>query len=179
MLDLADGGGHCLVVNGTAISLEISHPGLASEKTGQELVRYWLDRCDDFMDQQRENLIEREPSPRELAQHIDSLKFMVRVTLSLQALVADPDSPTRRFAQEISGKLLQLQASLELFLNPMTDAEADTVLAAQALEREEAFGFVNREPLPKAPSPARSSPSGRATGSPGSQPPRERHGGPV
>ena len=130
MLDLADSGGHCLVVNGTAILLEPSHPGLAGEKAGQELVCYWLDRCDDFMDRQRKNLIEREPSPRELAEHIDSLKFMIRVTLSLQALVADPDSPARRFAREMSGKLLQLQASLELFLNPMTDAEADTVLAA-------------------------------------------------
>jgi hypothetical protein len=130
MLDLADGGGRCLVVNGSANSLEPSHPGLASEKTGQELVRYWLDRCGDFMDQQRKNLVEREPSPREVAEHVDSLKFMIRVTLSSQALVADPDSPARRFAQEISGTLLQLQASLELFLNPMTDVEADTVLAA-------------------------------------------------
>jgi hypothetical protein len=129
-LDFSVGSGHRSIVNGIATSLEGSPPGLTSEKTGQELVCYWLDRCDDFMDQQRKHLIEREPSPRELAEHVDTLKFMIRVTLSLQALVADPDSPARRFARQISGKLLQLQASLDLLLNPMTDADADAVLAA-------------------------------------------------
>ena len=117
-------------MNGAAIPLGISQPRAASERAARDLVSYWLNRCDDFMDRQRENVIEREPSPQALAEHVEALKFMIRVTLFLQALLADPDSPARRFAPQVAGKLPQLQESLKLLQNPMSDAEADAILQA-------------------------------------------------
>src|SRR5438105_1280436 len=111
-----------------AATLETSQPEAASERAGRDLLSYWVNRCDDFMDRQRKNVIEQEPSPEALAEHVEALKFMIRVTLFLQALLADPDFPARQFAPQVAGKLLQLQESLKMVQNPMTDAEADAVL---------------------------------------------------
>jgi len=80
------------------------------------------------MDRQRKNVIEREPSPQALAEHLEALKFMIRVTLFLQALLADPDFPARQVAPQVAGKLLQLQESLRMLQNPMTDGEAEAIL---------------------------------------------------
>ena len=113
-----------------ATPLDTSQPRAASQSAGRDLVSFWLDRCDDFMDRQRKNVIEREPSSQALAEHLEALKFMIRVTLFLQALVSDPDSSARQFAPQIAGKLLQLQESLKMLQNPMTDTEADAMLQA-------------------------------------------------
>ena len=116
-------------MNGATTPLEVSE-AKAIEKPGRELFSYWIQRCDEFLDHQRANILRRQPSSRELAEHIDALKFMIRVTLFLQAILADPDSPAQRYAPGLAGKLLQLQESLKLLQNPMTDAEADAVLQA-------------------------------------------------
>ena len=117
-------------MNGAAIPLGISQPRAASERAARDLVSYWLDRCDAFMDEQRKNVIEREALPQALAEHVEALKFMIRATLSLEALLADPDFAACRFAPQIAGKLLQLQESLKLLQNPMSDSEADAILLA-------------------------------------------------
>src|SRR5438105_1367256 len=117
-------------MTGAAIPLGISQPRVASERAARDLVSYWLDRCDDFMDQQRKNVIERQALPQAIAEHLEALKFMIRVTLSLQAVLADPDFPARHFAPQVAGKLLQLQESLKLLQNPMSDSEADAILLA-------------------------------------------------
>jgi len=127
LLDLSINVGHGLAMN-AAIPLDTSQPPAASQRAGRDLVSYWLNRCDDFMDRQRKNVIEREPAPQALAEHLEALKFMIRVTLFLQALLADPDIPARQFAPQVAGKLLQLQESLKMLQNPMTNAEADAIL---------------------------------------------------
>ena len=115
-------------MNGATIAHGASYSTADIEEPGHDLVSYWIARCDQFMDRQRKNILEREPSNEEIAEHIDVLKFMIRVTLLLQALLADPDSPAREFAPHVAGKLLQLQESLKLLQNPMTEIEADAVL---------------------------------------------------
>src|SRR5438105_2016717 len=102
----------------------------ASEKAGHDLLSLWVKCCDEFLDGQRKNILERDSTPRELAEHLDALKFMIRVTLALQALSGDPDSPAQELSGEIAGKLLQLQESLKLLQNPMSEAEADALLQA-------------------------------------------------
>ena len=99
-----------------------------AETVVQDLVRNWLSSCEDFLDRQRRQLIEREPSPQEIAAHVHALKSMIRVTLSLQAMAADPDSAARQYAPRVAGKLLQLQESLKMLQDPMTEAEADAIL---------------------------------------------------
>ena len=53
---------------------------------------------------------------------------MMRGARALLNLVSDPDFQSRQFVAEISGKLLQLEDSWQSLNNPMTDAEADTLL---------------------------------------------------
>ncbi len=117
-------------MSGGAIPIRTSGSRPVGESGASDLVGYWLSRSDDFMDAQRKNFIEGDPSPQALAEHLEALKFMIRVTLSLQALLADPDLPVRHLPAKVAGKLLQLQQSLKLLQNPMTDAEADAILQA-------------------------------------------------
>jgi hypothetical protein len=116
-----------LCVKSATIPFEL-HRLPAREGAGEDLLSFWVGRCDKFMERQRKDVLERDPSPEELADHVGTLKFMIRVTLLLQALFADPDSPAHQSALAISGKLLQLQESLKLLQNPMTDSEADAIL---------------------------------------------------
>jgi hypothetical protein len=113
----------------SSATIAIPH-SLASERAGHDLLSYWVERCDQFLDRQRKNILERDASPKELADHIDALKFMIRATLCFQVLFADPDFPAQQFGPKIAGKLLQLQESLKLLQNPTIDAEADAILQA-------------------------------------------------
>jgi hypothetical protein len=129
-LDLRPGLGDGSPMNGMAIATEVSEHPPGGEGAARDLASYWINRCDDFMERQRKNIIERDPSPQALAEHLETLKFMIRVTLSLQALLADPDFPVRHLAAKVAGKLLQLEESLKLLQNPVTDAQADAILQA-------------------------------------------------
>src|SRR5712671_6885928 len=84
-------------------------PGAA--QAAHDLVQYWMKACDAFLKWERENFIEREPSPEELSDHSTALKLMLRLTLLLHAQVADPDFPAPEFLPEISGRLKQLEDS--------------------------------------------------------------------
>jgi len=53
---------------------------------------------------------------------------MIRGARALLNLVSDPDFPAKQFGTEISGKLLQLEDSWQSLNNPLSDAEADTIL---------------------------------------------------
>src|SRR5690242_18876934 len=110
------------------MTAEVPGRKTVTEKAADDLALYWIRCCDEFMDRQRKEIIEREPSRQELDSHIDALKFMIRATLSVQALCADPDFPVRQLSSRIASKLLQLEESLKMLQNPMTDAEADAVL---------------------------------------------------
>jgi hypothetical protein len=104
--------------------------GAASISTGltRKLVEDWVKSCNDFLQWQRREVIERKPSPQKLAEHRDTLKLMLRLGRSLHAQVSDPDFPLRPCAPEIGGKLRQLEKSWEMIQNPMSDGEADAIL---------------------------------------------------
>ncbi len=80
-------------MNGLAI--QGSHSA-ASERLGQDLLSFWVRRCDEFMNRQRKNVLEKDVSASDLAEHVEALKFMIRVTLVLQALFSDPDAPAQQ-----------------------------------------------------------------------------------
>ena len=94
----------------------------------QRLVQVWIGLCNEFRQYERQEIIERVPSPQKLVQFREELKWMIRSARALLNLVSDPDFPARHLASETSGKLLQLVDSWESLSNPMTNAEADAVL---------------------------------------------------
>jgi len=93
-----------------------------------KLLRTWIATCNEFRERERREIIEKEPSPEKLAEYREELKWMIRGARALLSVVSDPDFPSRQFANEISGKLLQLEDSWQSLNNPMTDAEADAIL---------------------------------------------------
>jgi hypothetical protein len=55
---------------------------------------------------------------------------MLRLTWLVDAQVNDPDFPgSRRLAPEVKGRLIQLQYSWEALDNPMSQEEADRLIA--------------------------------------------------
>ena len=114
-------------MNAAAMSLQeiLSEDKSILEKN----VEFCLAICTAFLDWQRKELIEKEPSPADLAKHRTNLKWLIRMTRWLQSAVSDPDYPARQYLAEIQGRILQLEKSWEMFYeNPMTDAEADALL---------------------------------------------------
>ncbi len=97
--------------------------------TADEILRLWSRACDQFLERQRREILQTEPSPETLAGHLRELKTMIRLTASLLGQVSDPDFPARHFGAEIKGRLLQLEDSWDLLNNPMTPRQADELLA--------------------------------------------------
>jgi hypothetical protein len=101
----------------------------ATETVAVEILRLWSRACGQFLERERREIIQSEPSPEKLAGHLRDLKAMIRLTASLLGQVSDPDFPVRHFAAEIKGRLLQLEDSWDLLNNPMTPRQAGELLA--------------------------------------------------
>lgn len=94
----------------------------------RKLVEDWVKSCNEFLQWQRREVIEKRPSPKKLAEHRDTLKLMLRLGHGLLAQVSDPDFPLRQCVPAVGGKLRQLEQSWEMIQNPMSDGDADAVL---------------------------------------------------
>ena len=112
--------------------METATPALGPESIAagftRKLVEDWVNSCNDFLQWQRREVIERRALPATLAEHRDTLKLMLRLGRSLHAQVSDPDFPLRQCVPEVGGKLRQLEKSWDMIHNPMSDGEADAVL---------------------------------------------------
>jgi hypothetical protein len=113
--------------------MEIAVPSVRPGHTGARFLRGWLqswiNNCNEFRQWEREEVVLKRPSPETLAEHKKILRSMIWSAHMLQALIADPDYPAREFGPEISGKARQLEESWETIHNPMSDEEADAILA--------------------------------------------------
>jgi hypothetical protein len=94
-----------------------------------DLFGFWTERCEDFLTWQRQNFIDHDASPEELAEHTKRLNVLVRFTLHVYAQAADPDAPRPDAVRTIAGRLKQLEDWRAVIHNPLTDAEADVILA--------------------------------------------------
>ena len=108
--------------------MPMAEPGYVTAGFTRKLVQAWINSCNDFLQWQRRELIEQEPSPEKRSEHRNALKLMLRLGRSFHAQVSDPDFPLPQFAPEVAGKLRQLEHSWEMIQNPMSDAEADAIL---------------------------------------------------
>ena len=107
----------------------------------RKLVEDWVNSCNDFLRWQRQEVIERKPTPKKMAEHRDALKVMLRLGRSFHAQVTDPDFPLQSLVADVAGKLRQLEKSWEMIQYPMNDAEADAVLR-QAFPDERGTGIA-------------------------------------
>jgi hypothetical protein len=115
-------------VNATALSTAPVPSASRSPQSVEKVLSAWVEAVNDYLQRQYRELIQQEPSLEKLSQYKNECKWLLRSALVLESLVKDPEYPGRQSEKDISGKLLQLQESWESFNNPMSDAEADTVL---------------------------------------------------
>jgi hypothetical protein len=100
----------------------------SSERFGQEAVAQWSALCQQFLDWQRREILDAEPAPEKLEQHRTGLKWLLRFARALYLTAADPDYPDQRMANELKGRMLQLEHSWRMVHERMPEAEAEQLL---------------------------------------------------
>ena len=90
----------------------------AATRLAYEWMDRWVKACDEFSEWQYRNIIACQPTPQQLAEHREALKWMLRFTRLMQSQVKDPDFPLRQFANEMDGRLLQLEEVWKLIHEP-------------------------------------------------------------
>ena len=103
--------------------------GLDFQRFAHDKVMEWSGLCRQFLDVQRRQILLGDPTPAQQEAHRNALKWMLRMTRAIHATVADPDYPEPALASEINGRLIQLEHAWRMINNPMSDAEADELLA--------------------------------------------------
>ena len=88
----------------------------------------WSATCQRFLDWQRREIIEREPSPENLEQHRAGLKWLLRFAKGIYLTASDPEYPDKGVADELKGRMLQLEHSWRMVHNRMPDGEAEKLL---------------------------------------------------
>ena len=113
--------------------MEIVIPSAETDNFAADFLRGWLKiwvkACDTFREWEREELIRKEPSSETLAKHKKLGSALIRTAHMLQAVMEDPDYPAREFLSEVRGKLMQLEDTRDMIHDPMSDQEADAILA--------------------------------------------------
>ncbi len=57
--------------------------------------------------------------------HLNTLKWLLRFARALHLTAADPEYPDRQIANELEGRLIQLEHYWLMLNNPMPESEAD------------------------------------------------------
>lgn len=74
-------------------------------------------------------MLNAEPSAKSRAEHRQSLKWLLRLTRLLHSLAADPEFPDRSLADELEGRLRQLDSSWRMFYEAIPEQQAEKLLA--------------------------------------------------
>jgi hypothetical protein len=94
-----------------------------------ETVQRWSDKCQQFLDRQRSGILGADPSSEALAGHRTALRLLLTLGRSIYATAAGPDFPDKRLANELEGRLVQLEHSWRMVHEPMARAEAERLLS--------------------------------------------------
>jgi hypothetical protein len=113
----------------TLVASQERTEGFPFEQLTWETVAQWSAVCQRFLDWQRRAILDIEPSPEALAQHRNALRWLLRFARAIYLTASDPDYPDHRIAEELKGRLHQLEHSWRMVHDQMPDAEAEKLLA--------------------------------------------------
>ena len=85
--------------------------------------------CSRFLRWEREEILKRDPGPKQQQEHRRTLRWLLRAARLLHSLVADPDFPDPSARQPLEGVIWQLEESWKAVYEPMPGAQAETLLA--------------------------------------------------
>jgi hypothetical protein len=109
------------------VGLEESAHGI--EHLTGDYVHQWSTLCGRYLAWEREEMLIAEPSSKCKEEHRQSLKWLLRLTRLLHSLAADPEFPDKSLAEELEGRLLQLDSSWRMFYEAMPAQQAEKLLA--------------------------------------------------
>jgi hypothetical protein len=94
-----------------------------------DYVHQWSTLCGRFLAWERQEMLNVEPSAKSKEDHRQSLKWLLRLTRLLHSLAADPEFRDKSLAEELEGRLLQLDSSWRMFYEAMPAQQAEKLLA--------------------------------------------------
>lgn len=103
--------------------------GLDLQQFARDKAMEWSGLCRRFLDVTRQEILLGNPTPETLDAHRNATKWLLRMTRALHLAAADPDFPDRRVADELEGRVIQLEHAWSQIHDPMPEAEADKLLA--------------------------------------------------
>jgi hypothetical protein len=94
-----------------------------------DYVHQWSMLRGRFLAWERQQMLMAEPTANKREQHRQCLKWLLRLTRLLHSMAADPEFPDRSLADELEGRLLQLESSWRMFYEVMPAEQAEQQLA--------------------------------------------------
>src|SRR5258708_5688648 len=94
----------------------------------RQAVAQWSALCQQFLDRQRREILERQASPEELSQHRTALNWLLRFARVICLTASDPSYLDRGIAEELKGRILQLEHSRRIVHEKMPKDEAEQLL---------------------------------------------------
>ena len=88
----------------------------------------WIEQCRTFRRWYREHFLLRQPTSEQEKLADEIQPWMIRITRALLSQLLDPQFPYRHLARSVEGVLWQLEEDWQSRHNPMTDAEAATIV---------------------------------------------------
>jgi hypothetical protein len=85
--------------------------------------------CIGFLCWERQEILKKDPSPKERQEHQRTLKWLLQAARLLHSLVAAPDFPDRSARRSLEGVIWQLEESWKAIYEPMPDSQANMLLA--------------------------------------------------
>jgi hypothetical protein len=118
-----------MAISGAATDEAESIVTLDSGSHVAEQVRRWIEMCFQFRKWERQHILIGEPSTEDQGFHKKNLKWLLRWSRLMHAMIADVEFPDRSLARELSGLISQLETSWRMVYDPMGEKEADKLLA--------------------------------------------------
>ena len=88
----------------------------------------WLGQCHTFRQWFRQNFLLKQPSADQERLADEIQPWMIRITRALVSQMLDPEFPHRHLASSLEATLWQLEEDWAGRHNPMTEAEAETII---------------------------------------------------
>ena len=90
----------------------------------------WLEQCHTFRQWYRQNFLLRRPTTEQEKLADEIQPWMIRITRAMLSQMLDPEFPHRHLARSIEATLWQLEEDWAARHNPLTEAEAESILRA-------------------------------------------------
>ena len=118
------------------VATELSNPPLTLENIEQMAksaadgyAQKWLQICDGFAAWHHDHFCCHEPTPDEVRAKDRQLSFLIRATALLHSQIVDPNFQESELSDELEATLRQLRLIWDMDHNPMSDTEADKLIA--------------------------------------------------